>query len=256
MTTIERKRAVRLEMTARMYGSMGSVNKMLAFLTIATLIIDIAMFHTAAEDDQLFAIFLMHCLFMSMFSALVVIMNTYPIGDTGFIIDTGNVVIAGSAYSGKFLCTLPFNAKDLLNLRLIHFEKQLAVFSSSTIFLLIAAEILRTAGYTIEAETIGICCVSAVLYEALLLVLTLVRLRSDISIGIMFAPTIPMIFFCAYMDGLSEIESAETMKKMFGPLNIFSGVPGIIVIIAAAAALVCIGEIYLKHKTGVSWNIK
>ena len=152
MTTIERKRAIKLEKTARAYGAMGNANKMLAFLTIAVFIIDIAMFHIAAAEDQLYVLFVVHGFFLSLFSALIVIMNTYFIGDTGFMIDTGAVVQSGSVYTGKFLCTLPFEAKDLLNLRFITFEKQISIFSVTMILLHIAAEILKKAGYTMESE--------------------------------------------------------------------------------------------------------
>ncbi|MCH5350056.1 MAG: hypothetical protein J1E40_12085 [Oscillospiraceae bacterium] len=255
MTVTERKRASRLEKTARMYGSIGSLNKMLAFLTIATLIIDIAMFPIAAEDDQLFAIFFLHGLLMSMISALIVMMNTYFIGDTAFAADTGNITLSGSAYSGKFLCTLPFEAKDLFDLRFMQFEKQLSVVAVSTVFLQIAAEVLRSAGYTIEAEYIGIFCFATIFYEVLLLIITLTGMKSHYAIIVMFAPTIPIIIFCEYMDGLTEEAAAETMK-IFSPLNILSGVPGIIIMIAAAAAIAFIGELCLKRKTVVSWNIK
>ena len=255
MTTAERKRAARLEKTVRIYGSMGSMNKMLAFLTIATLVLDIAIFHAAAEDDQLFVIFFLHGLLMSMISGLIVMMNTYFIGDTAFIADTGNAMLMGSAFSGKFLCTLPFEAKDLFNLRFIQFEKQLSLVSVSTVLLQIAAEVLKAAGYTIEGEYIGIFCFATIFYEVLLLVIQITGMKTNYAMVIMFAPALPLIIFCEYMDGRSVEEAAEVMK-MFSPLSIFSGVSGIILMIIAAAAMAFIGELCLKHKKGVSWNIK
>ena len=255
MTTIERKRAIKLEKTARAYGAMGNANKMLAFLTIAVVIIDIAMFPIAAEDDQLFAVFFMHGFIMSLLSALIVMMNTYFIGDTAFIADTGNFALSGSAYSGKFLCTLPFEAKDLFNLRFIHFEKQLSMVALSMIFLQIAAEFLRAMGYTMEPEYIGVSCLAAIFFEVLLLIVTLTGMKSHYAIIMIFAPTIPLVIFCEYMDGLAEEAATETMK-IFSPLSIFSGVPGIILMIIAAAAIAFIGELCLKRKKDVSWNIK
>ena len=255
MTVTERKRAIHLEKTARIYGSIGNLNKMLAFLTIATLITDAAMFPIAAEDDQLFAVFFMHGMFMSMLSALIVIMNTYFIGDTAFIADTGNITVAGSAYSGKFLCTLPFEAKDLFNLRFIHFEKQLSLVAVSAIFLQIAAEILKAAGYTIEPEYIGVFCLATIFFEVLLFIVSLTGMKLQYAMIMIFAPSIPLIIFFDYMDGLTEEAAAETMK-IFSPLSIFSGVPGIILMIIAAAAMIFIGELCLRHKKDVSWNIK
>ena len=255
MTAIERKRAARFEKVARTYGSIGNINRMLAFLTTATLIIDIALFPIISAEDQLFAIFFMHGLIISMLSELIVLMNTYFIGDTAFIADTGNITLAGSAYSGKFLCTLPFEAKDLFNLRLIHFEKQLTVVSVSAVFLQIAAELLKTLGYTIEGEYIGVFCLATILYEVLLLIILLTGMKSHNAIMMIFAPTIPLIIFCEYMDDLTEEAVAETMK-IFSPLAIFSGVPGIIIMIIAAVAMAFIGELCLKHKKDVSWNIR
>ncbi|MCH5192960.1 MAG: hypothetical protein J1F11_03295 [Oscillospiraceae bacterium] len=255
MTVTERKRAARFEKVARTYGSIGNVNRMLVFLIIAVLIIDAAIFPVAAAEDQLFVIFFIHGFMLSLMSELVVLMNTYFIGDTSFIADTGNITLAGSAYSGKFLCTLPFEAKDLFNLRFIHFEKQLSMVAVSMIFLQIAAEFLRAMGYTMEPEYIGVSCLSAIFFEALLLIVTLTGMKSHYAIIMIFAPTLPLIIFCEYMDGLSEQEAAEAIK-IFSPLNIFSGVPGIILMIIAAAAMAFIGELCLKHKKDVSWNIK
>ena len=71
----------------------------------------------------------------------------------------------------------------------------------------------------------------------------------------MCSPAIPLLIFCEYMDGLSEEAAAEAMK-IFSPLNIFSGVSGTILMIIAAAAMIFIGELCLKRKKDVSWNIK
>ena len=106
-----------------------------------------------------------------------------------------------------------------------------------------------------ESEYIGISCLAGILFEVLLLVILLTRMKLQYAIFVMCSPAIPLLIFCEYMEGLSEEAAAEAMK-IFSPLSIFSGVPGIIIMIIAAAAMVFIGELYLKHKKGVAWNIK
>ena len=125
MTAAERKRALMIEKTSRMYGTMGSVNSMLAILTIGILICEVCMFFIAAPGQKFLAVFLWHSLFLPIFSGLVVIINTHPIGATGYVIEENVYVSTPPNHTERFLCILPFEAKDYLNLYFTSFEKQL-----------------------------------------------------------------------------------------------------------------------------------
>ncbi|MCH5350055.1 MAG: hypothetical protein J1E40_12080 [Oscillospiraceae bacterium] len=255
MTAAERKRALMIEKTSRMYGTMGSVNSMLAILTIGILICEVCMFFIAAPGQKFLAVFLWHSLFLPILSGLVVIINTHPIGTTGYVIEENVYVSTPPNHTERFLCILPFEAKDYLNLYFTSFEKQLAVITGSVIFLQIAAELFRPEDYTIKGEYIGICCLTSILYEVLLMIILLTGIRVIFAILIIHAPAIPLVHFCTYVDGLPEKSQADIME-IFRPLDIFSGASGIIIMIIIAAAMAFIGELCLRRKTDVSWNIK
>ena len=252
MTTAERKRALMIEKTSRIYGTMVSGNKMLAILTIGVLLFEVGFF---APGHYFFTVFMLHSLFMPLSTALVVIVNTHPIGPTGYIIEENVYVDTPPNHSERFLCILPFEAKDHLNLYFISFEKQLAVVTVSTILLQILAEALRPLGYTVSGGYVGICCLAVILYEVLLMIISVAGMRLLFGVLIIQAPTIPLAILYSYMDGLLDKDEVRAME-MFSHFNIFSGVPGIIIMIITAAAMILIGELCLRQKNGVSWNIR
>ena len=251
MTVTERKRALMIEKTSRIYGTMGSVNRMLAILTIGMLLCELVIVLISVPGQPLSAIYVWHCLFLPMFSAWVVIINTHPIGQTGYLIEENVYVATPPNHSERFLCILPFEAKDLLNLYFMSFEKQLAVITGSMILLQVAAESF----IPINGVYIGVCCLTVILYEVLLMTSSLTGINKLFAAFIVQAPTIPLAIIYSYIDGLSEGSKAGLIEK-FSLLNIFSGVPGIIIMIFIAAAMAFIGELCLRRKTGVSWNIK
>ena len=236
MTVTERKRALMIEKTSRMYGTMGSVNKMLAFLTIGMLLCEVGFF---APGHYFFAVFMLHSLLLPMFTGMVVVMNTHPIGPTGYIIEENVYVATPPNHPERFLCILPFEAKDLLNLYFTSFEKQLAVVTASTVLLQILAEALRPLGYTVSGGYVGICCLAVILYEVLLMIISVAGMRLLFGVLIIQAPTIPLAILYSYMDGLLDKDDVRAME-MFSHFNIFSGVPGIIIMIITAAAMIAI----------------
>ena len=252
MTVTERKRALMIEKTSRIYGTMVSGNKMLAILTIGVLLFEVGFF---APGHYFFTVFMLHSLFMPLSTALVVIVNTHPIGPTGYIIEENVYVATPPNHPERFLCILPFEAKDLLNLYFTSFEKQLAVVTASTVLLQVLAEALRPLGYTVSGGYVGICCLAVILYEVLLIIILFTGIRTAFAILIIHAPMIPSIILFTYMNDLLDKDEVRAME-MFSHFNIFSGVPGIIIMIITAAAMILIGELCLRQKTGVSWNIR
>lgn len=254
MTKIERKRAKSLEKTARLCGTMGNVNIMLAILTAAAFIIDICMFPVALEEGQPEPILMVHIMLMTMFSEMIVSFSMIQIGDTAFVQDSGTLMSMGTAFVGKFLCTLPFEAKDLQNLRLIHRENQIAAAVLSTAVMQAAFIISESLGHAVCTELIGAGALFIII-EAIMMMLDLfVRKNPFVSIILIFIFPMALIILLSYGFEKGTL-TYETLEK-FSFLNEFSGVSGIIIMIISGAAVIFFGELFSKCKPNVSWNLR
>lgn len=261
MTKTERKRALLLEKVSRRYSKTGIMNSILIFQSIAFLIIDAVLFSIAANDDELYIMLPFHIFIMGFFSALMMFVTTSVIGDTTFVYGSANgnalrLSVNGSLTTGEFLCTLPFKAKDLMNLRLINFEKQFAYNVISTVIIEIALIAAESFGYTTYIGACGFSVIAMLVSQILLMASTLTQ---NIWLLSVFGASGMLITFGTFLCfGVisEEYSNAADFFDKFGFLKIFTGIPGIFILIIFSVAIAAVGEYYLKHKTAVSWHLE
>ena len=257
MTREERKRALALEKVIGIYYykwlSAGAIMKV---MIIVLVFLDIAMITAFWTINELFnvsmAIFVdswMLALFLLMGS------DSSQVGDNASVTfyDNANAALGGSSFTGKFLCALPYKAKDILNLRLINFEKELAAFTLITVAVQITVLIAGAAGLDTYDGVIGAAVAASLIIQTAALMIKLSRMKhgSYLIIGILCGAV--GAFFGGFIPDSAE-EAAE-MESMLSFLSVFSGVSGIIIIIAFAFILAAAGEFYLKKKNSVSWYL-
>lgn len=256
MTREERKRAAALQKNISIYGmGQGAVAKFMFPLTVIADAALMIMFFRA--DEPFNAGGLLYFNAMLFLITLILYPGATHIGDTGALgknMDNAASALGGTMYGGKFLCTLPFQAKDIMNMRLINFEKQMCLHTILAVALhittLIAGSMMGSQTYDSVSGAITAFYLTA---EILMLIVSLSRF-SIYSYMILW----PLLgfsgIFIEYVMPDTAEEAAEFCEK-FGFLSVFSGVSGIIIVIAFAVVLAIAGEFYLKKKNGVSWNL-
>lgn len=258
MTREERKRTSELEKVIDLYGS-GSVSSIFAkIMTFSTIIADAVLFIRFFGKDELFnigGILYINALFF-MLAFAVHPSFAQQIGDTGSyarIWDNAVLSLGGAVHMGKFLCTLPFNAKDILKLRLIIFEKNLCMQTVLAAALQTAMLIAKSMGFQTYDNVFGMVTIIYLSAEVLIFLVCLSRATpyQFIIYGALCG------FTGAFMGSImpSTAEKAAELESSLSFLNVFSGVSGIVIVIVFAAALIAAGEFYVKRKNGVSWHM-
>ena len=255
MTSDERTRAILLEDTSREYCKTGRNKSVVTFFFIIMLILDalisVIMIKTNSPDGTMpFNVFMSAILFN--FSTAL---TTSLVGDTTNT-DKNNPAIlktGGTMTTGKFLSILPFRGKDVLNLRLIGWERQLIAKTVLSVLLQTELLILKGAGYEISDFICGAAVLLMFLGEIALLVdlLTRNRLLMWISgFGYAAFSFVGVIFLLAYVDGNPIPQYLET-----GAWRVFTGVSGIILTIALTAVFILAAEKYMSRRGAVSWGL-
>lgn len=246
MTMVQRKRAAKLQKTMYLYSKFGRAWLLMLLVAVLQITIIVVSSIAGMKDDG-------ECLIApasTMFTFVQFLVCMFPIGVDNDI----NEKITQDAYHGsvmpaKFMCSLPFEARDLLNFKVIMWEKAAAINVLFVTLGHIIALIAESRGYavypgvsglfTLMAIITGIICIMAFLQKS-----TKLNIFLGAFIGFGFA------FTCGIMDEMPDM-SADTMSS----LKIFSGVSGIIIYIAATIIIAAAGELYIKRKKNVSWNM-
>lgn len=246
MTMAQRKRAAKLQQTLYLYSKFGRA--WLLMLLVAVLQITIIAVSSIAgmKNDEIFSV--APCAAMLTFLQFLACM--FPIGVDNDI----NERITQDAYHGsvmpaKFMCSLPFEARDLLNFKIIMWEKAAAVNVLFVTLGHVISLITESRGYAVYHGVAGLFTLMAIITEiifiiAFLLKKNILNIFLGVFIGFSFA------FSCGIMDEMSGM-SPDAMSSM----KIFSGVSGIIIYIAATLIIAAAGELYIKNKKNVSWNM-
>lgn len=256
MTREERKRALALEKVIGIYYYKWlSTNAIMKVMIVVLILLDIAMINAFWTTNEIFNISMaiyVDSWILALF--LLVGYDSSQIGDNASSVtlyDNANPALGGSTFTGKFLCSLPYKAKDILNLRLINFEKELAAFTLMTVAVQITILIAGAAGLDTYDSVIGLAVLTSFILQIIALMIKLSRMKygSYLIIGILCG------VFCTLFFGFlpNSVEEAAKMESTLSFLRVFSGVSGIIIVIVFAVVLAAAGEFYLKRKNRVSW---
>ncbi|MDE5858949.1 MAG: hypothetical protein K2H23_00930 [Oscillospiraceae bacterium] len=260
MTKIERKRAKLLENTTHTCNSsISKINVLMILGTVLMLIADAAVFCLMLEDNELYVVVDLHLSLMHMVSTAFVFVSSTQIGDKSIITDIGNRNFGGSYYQGKFLASLPFEAKDVLNMRLRHCEIQLFTATAATAAMIAAVTAAGGFGYH---EYRGIVGMTVLFFPLLEIVLTIsVLLSKHWYIGMivtMFMSLLPLfsLIGCADETGETSVELALQFNERLKGFEFMSGISGIIMLILISAVIYAGAELIVKNIRNYSWKLK
>lgn len=247
MTTVQRRRAKKLQNVTYLYGRGCRVWLGLLLTSALQLIILACVIFFGREDDQLFI--------MSPCMSMLTILPFFGcIAAAGIDRDVNGKGFQGSYHSSStpsmFLCSMPFEARDMLNLKISVWEKAAAVNVLMVALGHIAALIAEAQGFSIYHGVSGLFTLLAIIAEILFMVPYTFK-NNHMTFVVWFIIGLGFIALCGIMGEIDGM-SANT----FAPLKIFSGVSGIIIYIAATFLIALAGELYIKHKKNVSWNLK
>lgn len=254
MTLAERKRAKKLKSSICMLGGKGYSSHIIAE-TILLFAMDAAVFFATTKGDELYTVIILHTVFMGMLNAAFMYINEAVTGTRGIIPEMGN----GSAFMGKFLCTLPFEGKDRINLRVADWEKVLAVNSASLAAVMAALEIAGGMGFTKFDGIVGITVAIALVINILALMINFliknwyVGMVASISIS---ALPISVMLIPADENGETTTETALEFSKELEAFGFLSGVSGIIILAVITAALIVCAEVFTSRMKKTSWKFK
>lgn len=256
MTIAERKRARRLIGVSETYGAEVITKITLPLFTALVVIIAALFGFFAYKDGTAYDILPMAAIisFMTYFFAMV---SNMLVGDGDVLIKDMPEVYHGSAATGKFFCTLPFEAGDLLNVRIVRWEQCTAINAVLYIAVQIASMIMEATGSPMYHSYCGMSFIFAVWTAAVMLCGTLIRghrvlvFAIGIAYGVSFYMSIDVL--SAFEDDLPAIARLdETMPA----LGAFYGVSGILLYIAAMVVIDLIGQFAVKKRKDISWHLK
>lgn len=256
MTREERKRAIALEKTMGIYAKSFSAGLMMAICYPLLIIMDILLIKLCFDEGELFnfsAIMFANVFFLMIIS--VVTSDTSMIGDVISYDQNAALAVGGTMHTGKLMCTLPFKAKDILNLRIINFEKQLCMYFALTAAMQTVMLIAGGMGYQTYDGIMGIGIVVSMFVEIVLLVLKLFRFKFYTYMMLGFVGGILSLIISDFFPGTAEEAVEFNARISVERFSVVSGVSGIIIVLVFAFLLAAAGELYLKRKNNVSWNL-
>lgn len=255
MTMTERKRARLFMKVSDTYG--GTVRLRLSmplFVFLQLFITAMAFFGEAGEGDyyeipSLFGI-------SSFMTYLSIVFQEMFMGDGGKIFAGNLSGLTCADTTGKFLCTLPFKAGDLFNVRIMRWEWCSAANTLLYALNQIIAVVLEGAGYTMYHSYTGISFIISVLTSVWFLVATLLRgVKKSFIWGVFFALFyfFPIDFLTSFDDDIAAIARLDETAPVLGA---FYGISGIFLYAAAMAVIAIIAELVTKKRSDKSWCLK
>lgn len=246
MTTVQRRRAKKLQNVTYLYSRGCRVWLGLLLASALQLIILACVIFFGREDDQLFI--MSPC--MSMFSILPFFGCIAATGIDRGVNEKGfQEIYHSSSTPSMFLCNMPFEARDMLNLKITVWEKAAAVNVLMVALGHIAALTAEAQGFSIYHGVSGLYTLLALIAEILLMIPYTFK-NNYMTFVVGFIIGIGFAALCGLMDEIDGM-SAGTLAS----LKIFSGVSGIIIYGAATFLIAFAGEMYINHKKNVSWRL-
>lgn len=239
MTLEERKRAKKLERLSQAYVKSMPQKIVIPIVLAVMAVLFSIMFATDGGE----VVPAMHVLFSGIL--LIGYANDLT-GDNG--IETGinnNILgaqISGTMYTEPFLCTLPFKAKDMLALRIREFEINIAAINISAVVIHIILMVTDSSS--------GLCAALNPLLEVGFLILIFVR-RFNKKFFLEM-----LIFIIVMTLAIGSIDSDGTTTEIYNAFDFLSGWLGIAVLVISPILISAAGELYLKSKKTVSWNLR
>ena len=245
MTLEERSRAKKLEKLLTDYGKiiitrrgvMRVIIIIMAFMYLLWFSVDCGKYVPSAH--VFFAIIIMG------------IYNEDNVGDGGAPqgVDIGFPAM-GSLGMGTFFCTLPFRAKDILNMRFRRFEINLAFIN----IIALVNQILFTKIMYGGMFTSGYCIALLLLAELLYMVTMFIRnykikLYSNLALVVVFI----VLSSSAFADDTEFYQETLPLMKAF---HFMDGWVGAAALIIVPLIILTAGEFYLKNKKDPSWNLR
>ena len=254
MTIEERKRAIHLERVTKAYSRSGVAVWLIGLAAVLIIILDISLFIIGLNDNDMFNILPIHNLMLYMVMGMFSMISTSNMGD--------NSTVAGSAenfatqygstiFTGKFLASLPFSAKDSLHLRLLNWERQLTASTIITAVLQTSMLIAENDGYEVNHGITGLCVIGFLGAETALMFISTAWHMKYMTLPAAFGAVFAIHPLLRGARGGYEELSASAEG-----LSFLSGVNGIIVTVVAAVLLAVGAEIWTKHRKNISWNMQ
>lgn len=263
MTKLERSRAKQLENTiCLLCGKLNRCSVKLAFTAILILIIDALILIPMTRDDELYVLLDLHVVFLTMLSNLFVTISDAAAGDPIIGRDMGNQTFVGSAVFGKLLCTMPYEAKDVLDMRLLNWERHMTLNWAMTSVVMLMLEVFSKQGYTEYDGITGAVILIGLVCQIISLPLSSVRKNAVsrmvcvlLSVYLSMLPCL-LIFGAADETGETSIELATAFSERLGVFSIASGVPGVLILAALTAVSIAAAEFICGRIKKFSWNIR
>lgn len=253
MTIEERKRAVHLERVTKVYSRSGVAVWLIA-AAILIIILDISLFIIGLNDNDMFNILPIHNFMLYMTMGMFSTVSTSNMGDNSSVSgSTENFATqyGSTIFTGKFLASLPFSAKDSLHLRLLNWERQLAASTVITAALQTAMLIAENNGYEVNHGITGLCVIGFIGAEAAIMFISTAWHMKYMALPAAFGAV-----FAIHPLLRGSTEGYEKLSASAEGLSFLSGVNGIIVTVAASVLLAVGAEIWTKHRKNVSWNMQ
>ena len=157
----------------------------------------------------------------------------------------------GSLGMGTFFCTLPFRAKDILNMRFRRFEINLAFINivaliNQVLFIKMHGEMFPS-GY----------CIALILLAELLYMVTLfirhyqIKLYSNLMLAVVFIALSTPAF-----DNNVDTDFNKEMLPLMKAFQFMDSWVGAAALVIVPLIILTAGEFYLKNKKSVSWNLR
>lgn len=261
MTTIERKRAGKLEKLVSTCDFVSfNVGRMLILGVVLTMAVNVPLFFASLEDNEIYIAFIMHIFFMGTFTSMFVFMGANRVGDQSFISDLGNKTFGGSYYMWKQLAVMPFEAKDLLNLRFIWCEKQMIAAGGSTAAVMLMIFIAGRLGFNDYSGLIGLLTLMIMVNEIILIVINIFSKKWFIGFlintAVSIMPIFIAIFGCSDETGESSPELASAFSDRLSGLSFMSGISGIIILTVFLIITAKVSERLVSRIKNRAWSSK
>ncbi len=254
MTIEERKRAIHLERVTKAYSRSGVAVWLIAIAAILIIILDVSLFIIGLNDNDMFNILPIHNLMLYVVMGMFSMVSTSNMGDNSTVAgSTENFTTqyGSTIFTGKFLASLPFSAKDSLHLRLLNWERQLAASTVITAALQTAMLIAENNGYEANHGITGLCVIGFIGAETALMFISTAWHMKFMTLPAAFGAV-----FAIHPLLRGAMESYEVLSASAEGLSFLSGVNGIIVTVVAAVLLTVGAEIWTKHRKNISWNMQ
>lgn len=243
MTADERSRAALLEEVSRLYCKTGLNKKIMIFVTVMHIAFIAAMLLTG-DPSILMPTFAL----VSIVTSMIAMFTTDLIGDKGGVRREASMKLGSTMTTGKLLCTMPFEAKDVLNLRLINWERQLIEKSAMLVLIQIILMAEQAMGLEFAHEFLPASCgvlLFMLIGEAFLIVDCMSKsFKRSILCGVGYG--IFMMSGWAFLDYQGYLLTLKEFGKGF--FGSFYGVSGIIITVLLTALLITAGELSAKRK--------